>query len=205
MKTNITVEFVYAEFRRAQADSKNRGYRLPKDFDSFLQKRMSKQNREALILATQFFNTKWVNVNPFAYFQCGFELYKTFSYSMFFRPNIINLYKQRDKMLKRDLDDAKKGIVESVKFVLSFMNEKKIPNLSAYCRIMIDNRSLPFLHYMNNHIDKFFIVFLIKNGYYRMSDDEMTLMPYISEHYRDMVIKFDEIRDFINKVKDKFK
>jgi len=205
MNRNITVEEVYVQFRKAQSESKSKPYRLPKDFDSFLKNKMSKQNKDSLILITQFFNTKWVNIDPFRYFECGFELYKTFTYAMFFKTNVINLYKQRDKMLKRDLNDAKKGLIESTKFLLSYMKQENIPNLPAYCREKIDNRSLPCLHYLDNKIDKFFIVFLIRYGYWNMSDNERYLMPYVSEHYRDMIHKMNETNGFVEKIKEKFK
>ena len=203
MNRNITVEEVYTQFRKAQADNKNRPYRLPKDFESFFKNRMSKPNRDNLVLATQFFNTKWVNVDPFLYFQCGFELYKTFTYSMFFKPNIINLYKQRDKMRKRDLNDVKRGILDSAKFVRGYMNQLNIPNLTAYCRIRVDSRSLICIHYLENKIDKFFVVLLIRHGYIVLNDDERMMMPYVVGNYRDMVEKIEETNGFIEKVKEK--
>lgn len=203
MSRNITVEEVYANFRKAQSSSKNRPYRLPKDFNKFFESRMSKANKDSLIMATQFFNTKWVNVDPFRYFECGFELYKSFTYSMFFKPNIINLYKQRDKMLKRDLNDVKSGILNSARYVKDYMIKENMPNLSAYCRTKIGDRSLVFHHYMANKIDKFFVVFLIKNGFFIINDDERPLMPYISEQYRDIVALMEESNGFIEKVKEK--
>ena len=199
----ITAEDIYAEFRRAQAESKNRPYRLPKDFEAFMEKRMSQKNKEALLLVTQYFNTKWKNINPFRFFECGFELYKSFTYVMFFNRNVMELYIRKDKHIKRDLDNAKKGLLESLRFVVPYMTEKKIPNISRYCQMRKDRQSLPVKHYLENKIDKYFVSLLIKMGYLQLEDDELMMMPYISEHYRSIIIQFKEIEKFVDRVKEK--
>ena len=199
----ITPEDVYAEFRRAQAESKNRPYRLPKNFETFMEKRMSEKNREALVLATKFFNTKWKNINPFRYFECGFELYKSFSYVMFFHRPVMELYIRKDKHLKRDLNDAKMGLVNSLRFVLPYMKEHNIPSIGRYCQIREQRQSLPVKHYLENKIDKYFIVLLINMAYLHLDDDELMMMPYVAEHYRSMLMQFKEIGSFIQRVKEK--
>jgi len=62
-------EQVYYYFRKAQSETKNRGFRLPKDFETHLNKKFSKANREALILVTKYFNTKWENIDVYKYMQ----------------------------------------------------------------------------------------------------------------------------------------
>jgi len=200
LNQNLSIETVYVAFRQAQSEFKGRPYVLPKDFDSFFKNRISEKNRENLKLITGFFNTKWKEIDPQKYFECGFELYKSFSYHMFFKPNIINLYKQRDKILKRDLQNCKKGICDSIKFLKPFMKKYNMDNLAKYCRVKINNRSLPVKHYLENKIDKFFIVYLIKSGYLILEDDDLAMMPYVSENYRDIVLKLNEIPSFIGKV-----
>lgn len=203
MEKTISPEEVYIAFRKAQSQAKNRPYRLPKDWDTFYKNRMSKSNRENLELITGFFNTKWKNIDPFRYFSCGFELYKSFTYAMFFRSNIINLYMRKDKHLKRDLNNCKKGMISSLKFVKEFMNKKEIPNINRYCGKKVDRLSLPIRHYLKNNIDKFFIVFLIRYGYLQIDDDERSVIPYVVENYREIITKFEEIPDFILKIKEK--
>ena len=102
---------IYRQFRRAQAHKNNRGYRMPKDFDKHFSTKMSEKNREALTLATKFFNTKWHNIDPYRFFECGFELFKTFSYTQFFDPRVINLYVTRDKNHKRELKVSKQEMI----------------------------------------------------------------------------------------------
>jgi hypothetical protein len=200
MNENLTVQDVYVAFRKAQSEFKGRPYVLPKDFDSFLEKRVSEKNKENLIMAKSFFNTKWKEIDPYRYFLCGFELYKSFSYNMFFKPNIINLYKNRDKILKRDLQDAKVGITNSLKFLKLYLKENNIDNIAKYCRKKIQNRCLPVKHYLENNIDKFFLIYLIRKGFLMLEDDERALLPYVVENYREIVLKFNDISDFITKI-----
>jgi hypothetical protein len=75
-----------------------------------------------------------------------------------------------------------------------------IDNIVKYCRKRVDNRSLPVIHYIENKIDKFFIVYLIRKGFLLLQDDERAYMPYVVDNYRDIVLKFNEISDFINRI-----
>ena len=83
------------------------------------------------------------------------------------------------------------------------MIKENMPNLASYCRRRIGDRTLVFHHYMSNKIDKFFVVFLIRYGYFTIDDDERPLMPYITEHYRDILEKMKETNGFIEKIKEK--
>ena len=88
---------IYTEYRRAQALEYNRGYRIPKNFQKHLNFKMSSKNREALELATKYFNTKWKNIDPAKFFEAGFGVLKSFTYVQFFDPRVMRLYIQRDK------------------------------------------------------------------------------------------------------------
>jgi hypothetical protein len=246
----ITPEYVYGQFRKAQAEANNRGYRIPKDLDisKFKSKKQDKflvfkrgnknssvvfddkleaeiyisehsktqwkivkngnlravrcfsdkkesenfmkenrgkgyrtqiikpikyiikkeqssdmldQHKNMLILVTSWFLTKWQNVDPFRYFQCGFELYnKTFTYVNFTDPKILRLYIQKDKNIKRYNRLSKKRIIESLKFVKSYMSNNGIMSFNIYCMTQKHNRSLPVRHYLANFIDKFFMVWM---------------------------------------------
>ena len=199
----ITLEYIYVQFRKAQAEVNNRGYRIPKDFEKHLAKKMSDKNRNILILVTSWFLTKWQNVDPFRYFQCGFELFKTFTYKNFTDPKVLKLYIQKDKNIKRYNRLSKKNIIQSLKFVKNYMSEHGIPSFNIYCLTTDINRSLPVQHYLKNKIDKFFLVWLVRERMLRLSDDEISVMPYVVENYRDIVDKLDNIKNFLEEVRKK--
>jgi hypothetical protein len=198
----ITAEDVYIEFRRAQAQFKNRGYRIPKDFEKHLKTKMSDKNREALEMATKFFNTKWKNINIFKYMECGFNVYKTFTYTRFFDIKIMNLYKQRDKNLKREMVICKKSLRDSLLFVIQYIRDNKIESVSRYCMMKNGYVNIVIEHYLNNYVDKYFIVWLIKQKMLKLDDENLALVPYISELYRELLVKLDEVKDFTNKLKE---
>ena len=198
-----TPEYIYVQFRKAQAEANNRGYRIPKDFEKHLNERMSDKNKNALILVTSWFLTKWKELDPFMYFQCGFELFKTFTYTNFTDPKILRLYIQRDKNIKRYNRLSKKRIIQSLKFIKGYMADNGILSFNRYCMTLNQNRSMPVRHYLENKIDKFFMVWLIKEKMVLLTDDERSIMPYIVESYREIVDKLDNIRNFLIEVRKK--
>ena len=193
---------VYSDFRKAQAESKNRPYKLPKDWESHFNNRMSKKNREALVLATKYFNTKWDKIDVFRFMQCGFELLKTFSYTQFFDQRIINLYIHKDKHIKRDAKLTKEGVVDSLKFVKTYMKDNGTISISRYCMIEKNGTRLAVRHYIDNKINKYFIVWLISMGMLHLTDDERAQMPYIIEQYRNILAKLKGSEKFLNKLKE---
>jgi len=196
-------EEIYFSFRKAQAESNNRGFRMPKDFAGHLKTRMSEKNVEALELATGYFNTKWQNVNLFRYMQCGFNLYKNFTYTQFFNTKVMDLYKVRDKLLKRETRISKEEIMKSVKFVKRHLGKR---SLREYMEVEPEgNIRAPVRHYLKGHIDKFFFVWLIKERMLMLNDDERALVPYVVEHYRDIVDKLDGMNNFMSKLREALK
>jgi len=196
-------EDIYYFFRKAQSESKGRGFRLPKDFESHLQNRFTVKNRESLIMVTGFFNTKWENVDPFRYFQCGFELLKTFSYINFFDPRVMRLYIQKDKNIKRELSNCKREITNSVVFVKKYMKNNNIITFNDYTQITNGNRSIIVKHYTQNKVSKFFVVWMIVLGKISLSDNDVAWIPYISDQYREIRVKLDEIGPFLRKIQRK--
>lgn len=194
---------IYYNFRKAQSESKGRGFRMPKDFDAHLEKKFSEKNREALLLATQYFNTKWTNVNIYRYMQCGFEMFKTFSYVKFFDPRIMRLYVQKDKNIKREMNVNKKAIIESVKFIKRFMKENNIHMLRDYLQLQNGYRKLIVDHYVHGSIDKYLLVWLVKSGKLILTDDDRACMTYIVHQYREIGEKLQEINGFMRKVGEK--
>ena len=190
----------YYCFRFAQSEFLNRPYRLPKDFKSFLFNRMKAPSRECLIDITKCFFTKWERIDKKDYFRCGFKIMgKGFTYHRFFDKRIIEQYIQIDRAIKRDMTHNKGKFVESVKFVKKFLKENKL-TLLEYCNKKIDGYFLPVRHYIENDIDKIFLAWLIKKGYYVLSDYDRSILPYVVDNYREMYVKLEKMNSFIRKI-----
>ena len=193
------IEKIYVQFRKAQADHFNRGYRLPKNFTEHFNSKFSEQNKKALIKVTGWFMTKWQMIDPYRYFQCGFELHdKRFSYMKFFNEKILLLYKTRDKIQKREIQITKEIIVKSAKFVKMFMEDNRI-TLNEYMSLRAGNQRLAIDHYLKNHIDASFLVYLIRKGMI-LTDTERSVIPYVQKNYRKIIFGLNDIKDFVDKL-----
>uniref|UniRef100_A0A6M3ILC7 Uncharacterized protein n=1 Tax=viral metagenome TaxID=1070528 RepID=A0A6M3ILC7_9ZZZZ len=200
----ITIFDIYVAFRKAQSNYINRPYRLPKDFDLFLEKRLNEKNKKALELITKYFNTKWFNIDIDRYFDYGFELFgKSFTYSRFFNGKLIQYYIDKDKNLKRDIDSNNKNIIRSIKFVNEWLKNKqyKTSPLLYYSLCKDGKTSIPILHYIKDNIDKMFLTFLINSKYLIIEEHEKMQIPYVMENYRLYVSMLDN--KFIHKVLNK--
>lgn len=196
------IESVYSSFRKAQANFNNRGYRLPKNFEKHFNEKMSEKNKQSLIKITGWFITKWINIDPYDYFSCGFELYeKNFSYAKFFKENIIKLYITRDKLKKRSVTITKQKLIESARFVKKWM-KKHNASLDEYINTREGHNRLAVEHYLRNDIDASFFVYLIKKGMI-LNDNERSLIPYISKNYRKISLEFGVMEKFLKKLGDK--
>lgn len=194
------IQETYRAFRKAQAFHFSRGYRMPKDFEVHFEK-MSEVHKRALIKATQWFATKWSNINPYEYFLCGFELYKTFSYHMFFKKNIIKLYIEKDKNGKRKVETTKQGLIKSAMFVKEWMKENG-KTFNEYMRERDGNQRVVIDHYLKNKIDSAFMVFMIRKGM-MMDDQDRSYIPYIQERYRKINFALNDLKDFLVKLEEK--
>ncbi len=199
--SDVHAEEIYNSFRRAQAQSNNRGFQMPKNFEKHLNNKMSEKNRDALTLATKWFNTKWSRVDPLRFMECGFELFKSFSYTKFFDRRVLNLYIQKDKHLKRDIELCKGKMRDSALFVKKYMTEHDIPSLSRYCMMKSGHVNIAINHYIGNHIDKYFIVWLMSIGFLHLDDDNRALVPYITGQYRDILASLDNVSGFLRKLR----
>lgn len=193
---------IYTFFRRAQSSISNRGYKLPKDFDAWLEK-LNPKSRENLHKVMVWFNTKWRDIDPQKYFCCGFEITKSFSYIHFFDERVLRLYIHKDKHQKRDIELSKKTLINSVKYIKQYMAYYKIPSFIVYCRSSKDNRCFPVMHYLINKVDGFFLTWLMYSKLIDLTDDEMALIPYVLQHYRKNVVKLLDMNDFLKQLKDK--
>lgn len=199
----VTHEDIYRSFRMAQSQSFGRPYRMPKDFEKHMNGRMSDINRKALCLITKWFNTKWSSINPVKYFECGFELYNNFTYHQFVDTKVIKLYIQKDKIIKLKSELNKQKIIDSVKFVKKYIKDNNIKSFGVYCMIRKDEKSLPVINYLNNNIDKYFLAWLIRDKYIHLTDYERSVIPYIIDRYRNILIELKSINNFLLKLKEK--
>jgi len=173
----MTVFDVYKAFRKAQAEYYSRPYQLPKDFDYYLNTRMSKQNKAYLEKAAMYFSTKWRNIDINKFMACGFELFgKNFTYVRFFNVKLLKFYIEKDKNKKRELRGSKREIIASTKFVRRFLDQFKekfddILPITFYCRLKEGHQSIPVKHYIEGHIDKYFLVWLINKRFISLTDD----------------------------------
>jgi len=202
----VTTWDIYVAFRVAQANFHSRPYRLPKDWEKHLQTKMSEKNREALELAAQGFSTKWSNINIDKYMEVGFDVIgKGFTYVRFFDPKIMRLYIERDKHAKRDLAVSKQAIIRSSKFVKSYMRGRnhhdKVSLINQFGKLREGNESVAVRCYIQDKIDKFFLTWMIKEGYLRLEDEDRVQIPYIVEKYREYIAKLDDIKEFMEKVR----
>ena len=202
-----TANEIYASFRKAQSKAFNRPYKLPKDFDAFFLK-MRKGDRESLVLATKWFNTKWHNIDPDRYFQYGFELLKNrFTYKKFFDPRLVKYYIMRDKSSKRDLKLSKTRLRDSAIFVKRWMKlnkeESGVSTLLRYSHSSDDGTPAPIKHYLMGNVDKYFFVWLLYNKYMVLTEDDKALVPLIVERYRDYVGEVEELRPFLERIEEK--
>lgn len=198
-----TCEDIYRAYRYAQSIERGYPQRFPRDFEKHMNERMSDVNRKALKTITNWFNTKWSGINPERYFECGFELFAKFTYHQFADPRVIKLYIQRDKMIKRKAELSKREIIESVKFVKKYIAENNIRNFSIYCLVREDGKCLPIAHYLDNKIDRYFLTWMLREKMIHLTDYEFSVIPYITDKYRDILEELKEIDLFLKKVKEK--
>lgn len=193
------IEHIYYCFRKAQSEYKNRGFRMPKDFEKHFNNRFQKTNRESLRKITGLFLTKWINIDPFLYFKCGFELYKNnFTYTKFFKEPILNLYIQRDKAKKRELEANKKNIIKSAVHLKGTGY-----SLRDYIMTRDGARSLAIADYLKNNIDAYFLVWLIKRHGLRLTDADRSDIPYIHSNFRKISVQIEDLKNFFRKVEQK--
>lgn len=183
---------IYCAFRKAQANYLSRPYRLPNNWEKYKRSNaLSKKSLQNIELAVKKFNGTWYKIDPERYFDAGFKILgKKFTYNRWFNPKVIKMYIRDDKMLKRCMRLNKKSMIESAKFVKSYMSTRPVnPKLSLvrqYTALSDGNVHLPVAHYLQGKIDKFFLVWLIRRGLVVLSDEERTAhIPEIIENFRE--------------------
>jgi hypothetical protein len=104
-------------------------------------------------------------------------------------------------MQKRNLVLNKAEIVKSSSFVVKYMGGHGF--LKKYARKRDNFQSVPIRHYIHGKIDQHFLTWLIKEKYLILEDSDRTQIPYIIEKYRDYVAVLDELKDFMEMVKER--
>jgi hypothetical protein len=202
----ITEYDVYSKFVKVRAGIKGKPYRLPKDWVKHYSEKFTKNTQDNLTRISKYFTTVWCDIDIERYMECGFELFPKFSYHLFFNKKIMALYKRRDKLIKSELRDMKKGIIDSVKYVYGFMKDKEYDNLfSDYSKFTLNNRHVIITHYLQNHITGYFMAWMIAEGYFEVYTNEYeSSVPYVIKEYRSMFVKLQNNKSFLDSIKEKF-
>jgi len=197
---------IYQIFRRKQGEVLGRGYRLPKDWEKFIEK-FNKSNLSYLIKLTDNFNTKWCNINPDKYMECGFSLFnKTFTYRNFIDEKILMLYVQRDKTDKRIKEINKQRIISSVKHILSVTpTTDMIHPFQRYATLDGSGERLIINDFITGLIDKYTLCYLIRHGYFKPTADEfdkIQLWLGNNNHLHLMMDDINKYSEFFKKIED---
>jgi hypothetical protein len=194
---------IYRAFRKAQSSANNRGYRLPNDWVKHFSEKLTENQQFMLTRMSKYFSTVWADIDLDKYFDCGFELYPKLNYHLFFKKQIMDLYKRKDKMLKNDNRNMKLEIVRSCIFVKSYMRDKEYRNLfNDYCKLIVDDRHVIVDHYLRNDVRGYFLCWMIAEGYINVYDYEFVL-PSMIKNYRAMYAKLKGNMEFLNERKKK--
>ena len=144
--------------------------------------KLTPKNEEIINNITDYFNTKWQNVNPYEYFLIGLSLFKSFNYNMFFHDDIIKTYIQNQKINKRKSFDINK-----FKHSIDFMKQ-----IDDYL-LQKDNYTYIFVNdYIQNKIDKYAIVYMLSFlSYQEQNKIEQETKHFVSEIFnnKDQLLK----------------
>lgn len=199
----VTEYDVYCAFRRAQANANDRGFRIPKDWDAFLLK-MNKKNAEWLYKMMVHFNTTYSNIDIDEYMNCGFALWKTFTYKHFCDQKIIDLYIQRDKIKKRRMETTKEEIEKTFDYIQTYLNDKPIrqgySQLQNFCKFRDGEVRIIINKYNQNVVDSLTLVYCLYKRYLVLSDDERAIIPYINQRYRELC---ENLQPFLSYMSEK--
>lgn len=199
----MTPELLYTIFRYKHGAYISRPRKLPKDITKHINEKMNSVQSDNLKTAAIFFDSKWINIDPNEYINCGFDvLGKKFSFHNFFDPRIMRLYIMRDKNKKRELETSKQDLINSAKFILEYIKENNISFLT-YINKKIGHRRIIIEHYISNKICPLFFCFLLYNNKIELTEEENAILPYISVQYRNATVLIKKIDDFLMKIEDK--
>ena len=196
----ITDQDVYYAFRAAQARAKDRGFRMPKDWDAFLAK-MTPMNREWLQRGTIAFNTRFSNIDIDRYMSCGFEIWKSFTYKNLLHEKVIQLYIHKDKTKKRQLEVSQREIETTFNTIEDFLRDKPVrpgyTQLQNFCKFREGEVRICINMYVQGKVDVMTLAYCVNRGYIKLTDDERALSPYLVQKYRDILDALEDVKPFI--------
>ena len=191
---------IYQIFRRVQSTALNRGYKMPANWEQFWHNKLTKEQRETLRKCYRLSITTWQDIDLYTYFECGFELWKGFSYHQWFNVPVINLYIQKAKIHKKVEVDIKKDLIESAKFVKQFCKDNNIETLKEYANLSYGSKLVCIEHFLKDKISKWFLCFLIYKKIVKLSKENWTRAPEINDNYAALIRELREIKIFIDKL-----
>jgi hypothetical protein len=170
----ITMEFLYVEYLKMKGIINNRPYRLPKNPDLSLEKlRQSNQaNYDKIKTLSDYFNTKWQNIDPIKYLETGFKLFPKFTYTNFLNDKILKQYIQNDKIQKFHCEACKKQILKSFKFMKGILKKDQRNSILEYCKSKNEFSLNVVNDYIRGHIDPYTFLYLLLKKYIILSIDE---------------------------------
>ncbi len=139
-----------------------------------------------------YFNTIYSNLNLDLYIKCGFELFKTFNYTMLLHPKILERYKKNDKTLKRLVKTSNNRIFDS-------FTDINLP-LRNYCKKYVGKQKLIITAYLQNEIDSIIVVYCIHNKLVTFNDIEEDYLYNIFNQYDDWVRLMFRFEDYIEEL-----
>lgn len=173
-------------YKKAESKYKNKGYKEPKDIEKTWDK-LSDEKKEIIQTLSNYFNTKWYNINPEMYFLSGFKKWKSFNWSMTLRKDLMKIYISSDKSKKRNDDN----IQESIDYI-----KTNYISIKEYCKIKDGNRSKPVIDYMRSKISGLLLFYLIDKNYLRLTEDDNSyIMCLENERYKDLMRQI-RMRDY---------
>lgn len=167
----ISIYDVYKYYKRAEVMYKNKPYKEPKNIEKSLN-RLSDENKEIIQTLSDYFNTKWYSINPELYFLSGFRLWKSFSWSMALRREVIKKYISSDKTYKRKPYTAH----ESTEYI-----KRKYGDIKTYCELKDGKISQPVVDYMRSTISGLLLYYLIDKGYLKLTEQDSLYIMYIDD------------------------
>jgi hypothetical protein len=72
-----------------------------------------------------------------------------------------------------------------------------------YCCLFHDDIPIPIHHYIMNKIDKYFLTWLIRDGFISVDDSLKNYIPFIIDNYRDITYDLRLIDNFLFNIKEK--
>jgi hypothetical protein len=92
----------------------------------------------------------------------------------------------------------KKQMEKSVALLALYMKKFEISTLRGLCSKINGEGNHAIINlYIKDKIDKFTVCWLIMRGYLKLNDNDMAVIPYISEQYRNVTDVLKEINGFV--------